>query len=278
MSAVAEPTRPMRRRTDREGLLAWALLLPSLLYLFMLVAVPLGVTIALAFSGRRRGIAVVPGDGVFWRAFGDSLLVTAVATALVMILGMVLAHLLLAEFRGRWMVRVLALSPWTTPVALSAVAWRGLLGSAYSPLFWLPDAGTWAGWLTPLVVVHVWRLTPLAAVILMAGMAALPRELGDAARVDGAGFWRRTFGVTVPLTLPVTALTALALAFVTLGDLAVAHVLTGDRVEVLPSLAYLRAVRDGAPGRSAAMALFLIPMMAAGVFAAVRVLRGGGAG
>src|SRR3569833_1273993 len=105
--------------------------------------------------------------------------------------------------------------------ALAAISWRRLLGSAGSPVDrLLREASLLHGGQSPLgrtslaaasvVVVHVWRLTPLAAVIVMAGLTALPRGVWDAARLDGAGFWQRVRGVTIPLTLPVTALAAMS--------------------------------------------------------------------
>ena len=76
------------------------------------------------------------------------------------------------------------------------------------------------------IAVHVWRLMPLAAVIIMAGLAAIPKDLDEAARVDGAGFWRRMFEITIPLTMPVIAVAALFGAIFTFTDMAVVYVLT----------------------------------------------------
>ena len=48
------------------------------------------------------------------------------------------------------------------------------------------------------VAVHVWRLVPLAAVIMMAGLIAIPNEVKEQATIDGAGYWRRYFEITIP--------------------------------------------------------------------------------
>jgi multiple sugar transport system permease protein len=278
--------------------LAWAFLLPSIVYLTALVVAPFGLTVAFAFSRSTseapsyrfaglRDFRAIFGDHVFWRSLGGTLALTAVSVVLVVVLGTVLAHVLLAEFRFRFLVRLLVLLPWTTPVALSAISWRWLLGSADSPVDRvLREASLLHGGsaldrtslaMASVVLVHVWRLTPLAAVIMMAGLSGIPRGVWEAARLDGAGFWRRAFGVTIPLTLPVTAVAAVFTTAVTFADTAVVRVLTGggpgDSTQVLPALAYLRGVEHGDIGNGAAIALFLFPLFLAGVLLMLRAVR-----
>lgn len=278
--------------------MAWAFLLPSIVYLVALVVVPFGLTVAFAFSRSTgdapsyrfaglRDFRAVAGDDVFWRSLGDTLALTAASVVLVVVCGTVVAHVLLARFRFRFLVRVLVLLPWATPVALSAISWRWMIGSAGSPVDRLLRAVSLSPGGSPLgrpslaaaavVVVHVWRLTPLAAVIVMAGLRAVPRGVWDAARLDGAGFWRRAFGVTLPLTLPVAAVAGVFTAVVTFADMAVVRVLTGggpgDSTQVLPTLVYLRGVDHGDLGYGAAGALFLFPLLLAAVFVVLRAVR-----
>lgn len=289
---------PRTRLRDREGFLAWAFLLPSIVYLTALVAAPFGLTVAFAFSRSTsdapsyrfaglRAFRSVVGDHVFWRSLGDTLALTVAAVVLVVLCGTLVAHVLLAEFRFRFLVRVLVLLPWTTPVALSAISWRWMIGSAGSPVDRLLRAASLSPGGSPLdrpslaiaavLLVHVWRLTPLAAVIVMAGLRSVPRGVWDAARLDGAGFWRRAFGVTIPLTLPVTAVAAVFTAAATFADMAVVRVLTGggpgDSTQVLPALAYARGVDHGDIGYGAAAALFLFPPLLAAVVLVLRAVR-----
>ncbi len=261
------------RLADREGFLAWAFVLPAFVYLTALVAVPFGLTVAYGFGSLHA----VTGSHAFWASLTHTLVVTGVSTLLVVVFGKALASVLLARFRGRWLVRLAVLLPWTTPVALSALSWRWLLDTLYRPP--APYVGVGPvradATLVMATAVHVWRLTPLVAVIMMAGRAAVPRDLDDAARLDGAGFWRRTFEVTLPLTLPVDAVAAVFCAVITLGDMAVVRVLTtgSGGSQVLPSLAYLRGVDDGRTGSGAAMALFLFPLFVAAVIVVLRAVR-----
>ena len=74
---------------------------------------------------------------MFWRSLGNTFVFTGISMVLIVVLGKVLANILVADFRGKWVVRFLVLLPWTTPVALSSIAWLWLLDSIYSPIDWV---------------------------------------------------------------------------------------------------------------------------------------------
>jgi multiple sugar transport system permease protein len=305
---MADSTVPRRRLSDSEGFLAWVLLLPSVAYIVALVAIPFFLAIAFSLSDVTAGdpsfdwagfanFEAVLNDSVFWRSLWNTFLFTLVSMVLIVVLGKVLANVLVADFRGKWLVRFLVLLPWTTPVALGAISWLWLLDSIYSPidwtlrqlgllgspgallgqesnLFWLGEPGLAMG---SVIAVHVWRLTPLAAVIMMAGLVAIPRDIEEAARVDGAGYWRRMFEVTVPLVLPVAAVAALFGAILTFTDMAVVAVLTRGgpthATEVLASWAFTKGIGGGDIGQGAAIALFLFPLLLAAAIAILRSVR-----
>ena len=285
-----------RRLADREGFLAWAMLLPAVVYIVLIVAVPFALAVAFAFSDVTAGDPSYDwvglrnfdrlfDDPVFWQALGNTFVFTTVSMALIIVLGKVLANILVADFRGRWVVRFLVLLPWTTPVALSTVAWLWLYDSVYSPIDWvLRNLGLISGHLyflgrpelatASVIAVHVWRLVPLAAVIMMVGLLGIPNDVQDATRVDGAGFWRRMFEVTIPLTLPLIAVAALFGAIFTFTDMAVVYILTRggptNSTQVLASWSYLRGIGGGDVGQGAVIALFLFPLL---LIAAILILR-----
>lgn len=297
-SAIAPTTEgPARRRlADRDGLLAWLFLVPSVVYIVALVAVPFVLAIGFAFSDVSAGDPSFDwagldafrrafDDPIFWQSLRNTLVITTVSMLLIVVFGKVLANILIADFRGKWVVRFLVLLPWTTPVALSTVSWLWLLDSIFSPIDWvlrqvgLLDANMY--WLgrpglatASVIAVHVWRLVPLAAVIILAGLIAIPRDIEEAARVDGAGFWRRMFEVTIPLTLPLIAVAALFGAIFTFTDMAVVYVLTRggptNSTQVLASWAFVRGIEGGDVAQGAAIAIFLFPLLLA---AAVLILR-----
>ena len=302
------PGPPRKRFADREGALAWLFLMPSVVYILVLVAVPFVLAIGFALSDVTTGdpsfdwvglrnFEAIFDDPVFWRSLWNTLIFTGVSMVLIVILGKVLANILVANFRGKWLVRFLVLLPWTTPVALSSVAWLWLLDSVFSPIDWVlrqlgllghpgaplgPESNMYylgepGLAMASVIAVHVWRITPLAAVIMMAGLVAIPRDLEEAAKVDGAGYWRRMFEVTIPMVLPVAAVAALFGAIFTFTDMAVVDVLTNggpnNATQVLTSWAFFRGIDGGDVGQGAAIALFLFPILLAAAIAILRAVR-----
>ena len=288
--------RPKRYLFEQERVLAPLLLSPSILYIFALVAIPFFLAIAYSLSDVTIGdpsldfvgldnFRRVLDDAVFRRSLRNSVVMTTVTMVLVVLVARVLALVLTMDFRGKWVVRFLILLPWTTPVSLAAIAWLWMLDSLFSPIDWtlryfgfIDGSLNWLGnpdlAVVSVVLVQVWRIVPLAAVIIMAGIVAIPDEIYDAARVDGAGFWRTQWEVTNPLIMPVTAVAVLFGAVVVFADMSVPYVLTRggpiDATQVLPTWAFFRGIQAGDLAQGAAIALFAFPVLA---LMAVLILR-----
>jgi multiple sugar transport system permease protein len=282
---------PRRERflLDRERLLGPALMAPAVVYLILVVGYPLVLAFLYAFSDVTTGslslhfvgfqtfIAAVK-DPVFLTTLRNTIVFTAISQALVVILSTVLGFVLTANFRGRWFVRLLVLLPWTTPVALSAVIWLWMLDSIFSPFDWfaqllhiVPPGGhiVFLGQsdlaMGSVIALQTWRILPLATVILMAGLSAIPAEVSDAAEVDGAGFWRRLFGITLPLLSPVITVALLFGIVFTFTDMAAVYVLTGggpgNATQVLASWAFYKGISGGNLAVGAADALIMFPVL-----------------
>lgn len=286
---------------DREGVLARLMLLPAVVYIVALVAVPFVLAIAYSFSDVTAGNPSYDwvglenyranwDDPVFGRALWNTFFFTTATMVLTVVFANVVALVLTADFRGKWLVRMLVLLPWTTPAAIGAIAWLFMLDSLLSPLDWvlqqvgLLDDGRHMVWLgrsglakASVIGVQVWRLVPLAAVIIMAGQTAIPDEINDAAAVDGAGFWRRLWEVTIPLTLPVIAVAVLFGAIITFTDMSLVRVLTNgapvNQTQVLASWAYVKGIDGGNLAQGAAVAVFLLPLLLAATIAILRAVR-----
>jgi len=187
-------------------------------------------------------------------------------------------------------VRLLLLLPWVAPVSLGAIGWLWIFDSTYSVLNWVLEAWglvpaygglMWLGVpslaMGSIIAVHVWRILPLATVILLAGLSSIPPDIHDAAQVDGASFWRHLFQITLPLVRPimlVAGLFGLVLAFT---DMIVVFVLTRggpyDTTQVLASLAFFTGVQAGDIAEGAAIAVFLFPLLVAVAIVFLRVAR-----
>ncbi len=286
---------------DREGVLARVMLLPAIVYIVALVAVPFVIAIAYSFSDVTAGN---PGfdwvglenyranlrDPVFRQALVNTFVFTAVTLVFTVVLANIVALIFTADFRGKWVVRFLIILPWTTPAALGAIAWVFMLDSLLSPIDWilwqvgLLEDGRHMVWLgrsglakASVIGVQVWRLVPLAAVIILAGQTAIPDDINDAASVDGAGFWRRLWEVTIPLTLPVIAVAVLFGAIITFTDMSLVRVLTNgaptNETQVLASWAYVKGIDGGNLAQGAAVAVFLLPLLLAATILILRAVR-----
>jgi multiple sugar transport system permease protein len=282
---------PRRERylLDSDRLLGPALMAPAVVYLILVVGYPLVLAFLYAFSDVTTGsqslhfvgfqtlIAAVK-DPVFLTTLRNTFVFTAISQALVVILSTILGFVLTASFRGRWFVRFLVLLPWTTPVALSAVIWLWMLDSIFSPFDWfaqllhiVPPGGhiVFLGQsdlaMGSVIALQTWRILPLATVILMAGLSAIPAEVSDAAEVDGAGFWRRLFGITLPLLSPVMTVALLFGIVFTFTDMAAVFVLTGggpgNATQVLASWAFYKGIEGGNLAVGAADALIMFPVL-----------------
>lgn len=283
---------------ERENILAPLLLLPVVIYVVLLVGFPFVMAFVYSFSNVTVGnpdykivgisnFIDIIGDRVFQRSLGNTFIFTFVSISIVLILSHILAEVLIREFRGKWLVRFLILMPWTAPIALGTIGYLWFLDSVFSPIDWLlrsfgllgtPDSLLgpmsnmyWLGRsglaMASVILVHVWRLLPLGTVILIAGMNSIPKEILEAAQVDGAGYFRRLFNITLPLLFPVIGVTVLFASLFTFTDMTVVWVLTKGgppphSTQVLASLAFLKGIQGGDLAQGAAISLFFFPVLA----------------
>jgi multiple sugar transport system permease protein len=115
------------------------------------------------------------------------------------------------------------------------------------------------------IVVHTWRLLPFSTVILLAGLSAIPKEIPEAAEIDGAGFWRKMFQINIPMLLPILNVALLFGIVFTFTDMTVVYILTRggpyDTTQVVPSLAFFTGVLGGDLSEGAAISLFMVPIL-----------------
>jgi multiple sugar transport system permease protein len=147
-------------------------------------------------------------DERFWNALQNTAYFTGVSVSAQLLLGLGIALLLNRSFRGKDWVRALILVPWVIPTVVSARMWEWIYNPEFGILNFLLGAKiNWLG--TPGLAMHaaifadVWKTTPFVVILLLAGLQIIPRELYQAARVDGAGAWAAFRRITVPLLMPV---------------------------------------------------------------------------
>ncbi len=298
-----------KRLLDRDEVLAPLCIVPVVFYMALFIGFPFVMSFVYSISnitignphyrivGLQNFIAVVE-DPVFRKSLANTCIFTFVSIFIVIVLGHILAELMRRNFRGKWVVRFLVMLPWTAPIALGAIGYLWFLDSVFSPIDWLLRTwgllgrpGAFFGsqsniyWLgrpdlamASVILVHVWRILPLAAVILLAGMNAIPREIIEAALVDGAGYFRRLFHITLPLLFPVIGVTILFATFFTFTDMTVVWILTKggpppNSTQVLASLAFLKGIEGGDLAQAAAVALFFFPVLAGIAAVVLRLVK-----
>ena len=298
----------LRFWSDREDLLGPLFLFPAVVYIIALVGVPFVIALAYSFSDVNVGNTSLDFVGLqnfqailktpqFITSLINTIVFTIISQIIIIVLANILAIILSSDFRGKWFARFLIMLPWATPIALGTIGWLWLLDSKFSPIDWtlrylhlLGGPGALLGAQKNLfylgrvelakasiIVIYVWRMLPLAAVILMAGLTSIPQDILDQADVDGSSFWRTLIQIKLPLILPIMNIALLFSLIFTVGDMAVVYVLTrGGPVyytQILPTWAYYKGIESGALGEGAATALFLFPVLLAVVIMVLRFSR-----
>lgn len=292
---------PRARLADDDGALGAWLLAPAVIYIALLVAVPFLLSMYYSVSDATVGNTVLHFVGLenfqrivqsntFWRSMRNTFVFTLISQILVVVLAKILAMALYKDFRGKWFVRLLILLPWVAPISLGTIGWLWIFDPVYSIINWtlralaLLPANTWPIWLgqpdlamMSIILVDVWRLLPLATVIILAGLSGIPQNIHDAAQMDGAGFWRHLFQINLPLIMPVMLVALLFGIVFTFTDMIIVYVLTRggpfDTTQVLASLAFFTGVPGGDLAEGAAISLFLFPLLVAVVIVLLTIAR-----
>jgi multiple sugar transport system permease protein len=295
---------PKRSKVKSMGaaqspMLGAAMFGPAILYIVLLIGAPFVLAVFYAFSDARIGSNELHYVGLenfrsilqspsFHQAVKNSIVFTVSAQIIVIICSNILSIALEKKFRGRGLVRFLILLPWVAPVSLGTIGWKWILDSIYSVITWVLiwahlvkpyDAPMWLGQprlaMASVVLVHCWRLIPFSTVILLAGRTAIPKEIPEAAAIDGAGFWRTLFQITLPMMRPILSVAVLFGTIFTFTDMTVVYILTAggpfDSTQTLPSLAFATGIQGSDLAAGAAISLFLVPVLVAIAYLMLRV-------
>ena len=267
------PAAAVETLSRRDRRLGKILLAPALAYIFLLVAIPFLLAVFLSLTNSSAGsldfsfvglqnFRHVLQSPVFLRALRNTFVFTLVSQALVIVLGNILARALMKPFRGKLLVRFLILLPWAAPISLATLGWLWIFDSTFSVINWLLKVVGWLGpgewyyWLgdpvlgmVAIITVHVWRMLPFSTVILLAGLTSIPREVHEAADIDGAGALAKAFQITLPMMLPILTVAVLFGVVFTFTDMSVVYLLTRggpyNSTHVLASLAFQDGVLGG---------------------------------
>lgn len=256
---------PQSRAVRRRYLLFIILVAPAFLLRIATAAYPILQTIFLSltnlsvlkgtndFVGLQNYGALTKDFGV-QGALSFTIIYVLASTVLELIVGMLIALLLNASFKGRTFARTINLIPWAIPTIVAGYAFRWLLDEQFGLIpVWVHDLiGTqMVTFINPLgarlavILVHVWKDAPFMAVVFLAGMQGVPLDLYEAGKVDGANAWQRFWGITVPLIMPLVITMGLFRIVWSLAGFDLVYGLTFGGPGVATSVLALQIFREG---------------------------------
>lgn len=241
------------------------LVAPAFLLRFATAAYPILQTIYLSFTN----LSILKGTNEFvgWQNYAEmgsdygvrgaltfTIIYVSASTVLQLVVGMLVALLLNANFRGRTFARTINLIPWAIPTIVAGYAFRWLLDDQFGMIpYWINEISgfRWVIFISPLwarlavILVHVWKDAPFMAIVFLAGLQGVPQELYEAATVDGASAWQRFWRITVPLIMPLTITMALFRMVWSLAGFDLVYGLTFGGPGVATSVLSLQIFREG---------------------------------
>ena len=229
MTAITHPAQKVvggqsrkPRLTDRaraERRLGWMLVAPAVIVMIAVTVYP--IINAFILSLQRADLRFpqantfigldnygsVLGSSLFWQDVYHTLIITVISVAFELVFGMLIALAMHRVIFARGAVRAIALIPYGIVTVVAAYSWRyaleldsgwipKLLGLHTDPL--ATSTGSYIG----VIVAEIWKTTPFMALLLLGGLALVPDELHEAAKVDGASTWQRFWKITIPLMKP----------------------------------------------------------------------------
>ena len=212
----------------------------------------------------------------FWRSLANTLIWTASALALQLLLGVGFALLLHQNLIARSLARGLVLFPYLLPTAVAVLVWQWLFNDLYGlinyifmsiglisrPVAWLsqmPNA------MLSIILVGAWKFFPFVVIVVLARLQTIPDELYEAAAIDGAGFWARFTNITLPQLKGVLLIVVLLRSIWDFKEFDVIYLMTGGgpgtQTQTLPLLVYSEAFPLFHLGRGAAVAVLMFVFM-----------------
>jgi ABC-type sugar transport system permease subunit len=269
----------LRARKRREATYGVVLIIPALVLVLGIVVVPViylaqtSLTNAHAYLPRRDWVGFdnyaqlfTPGSQ-FWDSLGITLSYALITLVLQILVGIAVALVIHQSFRGRAVIRLVALIPYMIPAVPVALLWRWLLDPKY---------GAWSEWINgvlnssvnllgpeflfgSLIFVSVWMFSPFVTIAVLARLQTIDQSTLEAAQLDGAGSIRTFFSVILPEIIPVVAMLSLLrfMFMFTKFDIVYLFAGTGANTRTLPVLTFQMIFGESRLGLGSAAAMVM---------------------
>lgn len=295
--AVTARRSALTRVLGADAWLGYLFVLPLVVLVLCLVAYPLGNAVYISLTTKYVGYPPrfvglknyidLSSDPIFHKVVWNSAVFTVASVAVKLVLGMLMALALNRALVARGFLRGVLLLPWVIPTVISALTWhwmfdavRGVInvsllsaGLLRAPIPWLGEPATA---MLAVIVANVWRGFPFFGISLLAGMQAIPRDLYEAAAVDGASPAQRFWRITLPGLRLVAMVTTLISTIFTLNDFNIVYVMTrggpGTATHVLATYTYEVGFQALRWGKAVAVSMYLMPLIAVMIVLVTRSL------
>jgi ABC-type sugar transport system permease subunit len=300
-ASVSPQARPVRRKGlsghARQAWFAYGLVLPAIALLVGLVGYPFFYAIWISFTNAVVGNAghwigfanfiYLSKNPSFLTSIGNTVFLVIVSDGIKLVVGLCLALLVNQKLFARGLFRSFLMLPWAMPAFVSFLAWRLLyqpIGGGLNLVLTVthihPGIIDWLGQrataMPAVIAATVWRGFPFWFISMLAGLQAIPTELYEAARVDGANAWQRFWAVTFPALRPIIIVTVLLSSIWTANSFENVWLLTqggpSDATMVFPVLAYF-GMQTQRLGEAAAVSVATLPVLAILVFVATSLMQ-----
>lgn len=284
---------------ENETFLGYLLIIPIMIVVFGFVGYPFFLSVWFSLTDRvlaqtdynfigLGNYFSLAKDPVFRRTVLNTFNYTITAVFFKLGLGILMALTLNEIVRFRRLIRAAFLLPWVVPSSLSVLVWVWMFDSQFSVITYfaqvlgivegkIPWLGDPALAMAAVQTVNIWRGVPFFGMAILAALVTVPRELYDAAIVDGANAMQRFWHVTLPSIMPILIVVTLFSFIQTLGDFQIVWILTNggplNSTHLISTLAFRTAIRSADLARGAAIAVFLLPFLVIIIGLQLRYLR-----
>ena len=274
---------------QRRARLAYYLILPSVILISLLNLVPMveGFIVSLqnqnmarpnpsAYVGAKHYLRALFDEDVVWQSLSKTAVWTLGSVAGAYVLALCLALLVNLDIQGRKIFRALFLVPWVIPEVSTALLWKWLYGDEFGvinfmllkfglvsrPVLWLADPNMA---MTSVIVVQIWKLYPFMFIVLLAALQNVPKELHEAAVIDGASARQRLWHITLPFIRSTSVIITLLGSIWTFQNFDIIYLLTGggpaNATKILPTLMYEKAFWGSEMGYAAAIGMLMLVVL-----------------
>jgi len=268
--------------TQRDQRLYVALLSPVILVLLFFIGAPIVRSFFMSLQQIIIGLPQLSktfvglknyqellGDPVAVHSFWVTVIFVGITTFFELLIGLFMALLINHHFPGRGLLRACVLIPWAIPTVVSAQMWRFLFNDAYGMINYAAfgaETSRYIPWLaipctalTAIITADIWKTSSFAALLILAGLQVIPEDLYQAAKVDGAGLWRRFRHITWPLIRPALLISLLFRTIDAFRVFDLAFVMTqggpADATNVLQLYGYKKMFVEGWMGYGSAISV-----------------------